>query len=507
MLNPLRSASVRPFQVESHTAAPTAPSRPRPRIVRTSQRWRWLAVIGALVPAAILAAVSAFLFTSQTAGSAAGGSSEQPPPDVSGAVNGNDTAASMLPRVTLAATISMSSSATPSPSSTSTQSASSSASNSASASVSPSLSVSPSPSVMPSASAVPCRDQNLWPFSDTSYWNHPLGDGAQFSPANLFAGLRKGEEAPYAMQSDPDWFIVPTAADPILPWVNQGFWGAPAAAYCNYTGPLVPGGIRFPNNLIVNNFGNNNGAAILQQDNRTLLLIQPIYHCQAGAPVTALANTPGGMTADIRGNGIGGGHGGSGLSSFGGTIRLGELLPAAPPMRHALKLEFFAAQYFYLPRPCNRTLCYRWPATNCDGYVCSTPGAYNGTNPKLTPGALLAVPPALAVALNASLGTLPARKLLAALSTYGGYVVDDTFWNATSICTEEGVATEFQAAYGFPFTVTSKSTGAAAAWYADQLALFRALQIVDNNSPTSVGGGGVPLAASPPPFCNYTSST
>jgi len=39
--------------------------------------------------------------------------------------------------------------------------------------------------------------------------------------------------------------------------------------------------------------------------------------------------------------------GGSGLSSFGGAIRLGELLPGAPPIQHALKLELFAHAYYF----------------------------------------------------------------------------------------------------------------------------------------------------------------
>ena len=43
-------------------------------------------------------------------------------------------------------------------------------------------------------------------------------------------------------------------------------------------------------------------------------------------------------------NGSLGAHGGSGLSAVGGMIRLGELLPSAPPIRHAIKLELFAHQ-------------------------------------------------------------------------------------------------------------------------------------------------------------------
>ena len=37
---------------------------------------------------------------------------------------------------------------------------------------------------------------------------------------------------------------------------------------------------------------------------------------------------------DLFGQGFYGAHGGSGLSSIGGTIRLGEMMPGAPPTRH-----------------------------------------------------------------------------------------------------------------------------------------------------------------------------
>ena len=30
-----------------------------------------------------------------------------------------------------------------------------------------------------------CRDRTLWPFSSGSIWNHPIGSGAVFAPANL----------------------------------------------------------------------------------------------------------------------------------------------------------------------------------------------------------------------------------------------------------------------------------------------------------------------------------
>lgn len=353
------------------------------------------------------------------------------------------------------------------------------------------------------AGAQTCRDQNLWPFNASSVWNTPLGSDAVFVPAGLFNSTRPGEEAPYAMQSDDDWFFAPSLSDPVMNWYSQGTWGTPnnVSLYCTITGELVES-FHFPD-VIIDNFGNNNAAAILDpRDNRTLLLIQPIYRCAEGAPVTALKNTPGGNRSDIRGAGTGGGHGGSGLSAIGGTIRRGELLPSAPPIPHALKLEFWAHQYYYRPPGCDRSECFTYPAVTCDGHMCDPTRGYNGTDALFRPGALLAVARGDAARLNATLRTLPARKIAQALATYGGYVVDDTAWNATSICTEKGVQDEFNATYGYPFLVHAGAQGPAAAWYDDLLDIFRALSIVSNNSPQSPGGGGAPLAPPPPPFCD-----
>ncbi len=89
--------------------------------------------------------------------------------------------------------------------------------------------------------------------------------------------------------------------------------------------------------------------------------------------------------------------------------------------------------------------------------------------------------------------------MLFALQNYGGYLCDNTYANRGTMGTEHGVTDEFQAAYGYAFD--SRATGLGAAWYADMLALFRALHVVINNSNSTVGGGGTPLQPPPPPIC------
>lgn len=346
-----------------------------------------------------------------------------------------------------------------------------------------------------------CRDQNTWPFSNDSIWNTAIGSGAQYAAAGIFAA---GKPQPESFFSDDDYFIVTQASDPQVPWYSQGWWGQPSGfAHCNVSGPLV-GPIHFPANLTVTEFGNNNAAALLQPDNRTLVLTQPLYVCGPGAPVLSILDKSHGTT-DIRGPGTWGGHGGSSLSAIGGTIRLGELLPGSGPIQHALKLELNAVTYYWPGRDPKGSPCFTWPALNCDGYAhdnCTTdPHCYNGSNPLLRPGALLAVPPSVASQLAGQLRTAPGRVILAALTDYGGYLVDDTYANRGTFCTEHGVTDEFTTAWGWPFNAQASSSGSEYAWYSDLLAIFQSLSIIANNSPGSIGGGGAPRQPPPPPFC------
>ena len=96
-------------------------------------------------------------------------------------------------------------------------------------------------------------------------------------------------------------------------------------------------------------------------------------------------------------------------------IRLGELNASAPPISHALKLELDGHYYWFGG---SRNTCYQWPAQTCDG---SAPTRYTGADPNVRPGALLAVPPQVAARLQ--LSSEPARRILHALTDFGGYLV------------------------------------------------------------------------------------
>jgi len=357
--------------------------------------------------------------------------------------------------------------------------------------------------------AAPCRDRFLHPFSADSIWNSAIGSDAVFVPAGLFTGADDLRAPPANIHSDQDWILRASPADPLVDWIND------AGAFpggCAATGPLAPERLPFPADVATDCVANNNGAGLLLPDNETLVQMQPLYVAAAGGPVRAWwhagAPQPFPWRVSILGDGALGAHGGSGLSSFGGAVRLGELLPGAPPIAHALKLEFWAhAYYFFNWTSRDYASCFTWPAVGCDSYWDNTQGAgYNGTNPLVKPGALLAVPPAALPALLASLTTEPGARVAAALADYGGYLVDDTGSRAggAAVCMEAGVSAELERAYGVSVRIEDPlraPPGQGGALFDDLVRVFRALSVVANNAPGAVGGGGVPRRPAAAPIC------
>lgn len=250
----------------------------------------------------------------------------------------------------------------------------------------------------------------------------------------------------------------------------------------------------------------------------TLLQLQPVYRCAPGSPLLArFGNDTDGCpqnfpnVTSILGDGALGAHGGSGLSSVGGTIRLGELLPNAPPIRHALKLELSGTHHYFGAYPLQNATAYNggrrqyvWPATGSDSGSQFPHPYYHGTNPHLAPGALLALPQA--VLANVTVTTVPGRQIRDALATYGGYIVDDSgSGDQVAICQLAEVNLEMRNAYGFnmahPRGVRRGDPGMAGALYDDLLSIFQNLHAVTNNGPESIGGGGTPLAPLAPEIC------
>ena len=273
--------------------------------------------------------------------------------------------------------------------------------------------------------AAPCRNATSWPFAADSIWNVAIGSAARYEAANIFEG-----HTPKSVFSDDDYFIVTALTDPLTPWYDQGHWNATPNCLQFPWSPLVTS-LNWPANLTISAY-NNNAAAILLPDGDSLVLTQPVYKCNATAPILSLHDKYHG-TGSLRGPGTWGGHGGSSLNAIGGSLRVGEVLPGGLPPQHTLKLQLFAHMYYYGAKGgANKSTCYAWPALNCDGYFadCAPNSSYNcygGTNVLLRPGALLAIEPSALPGLLDALTTPPAMQLAWTLVNYGGLLCDDTY--------------------------------------------------------------------------------
>ena len=330
------------------------------------------------------------------------------------------------------------------------------------------------------SSAASGRDVLKQPFASSSIWNMPIRSNAVYVPAQIPRATE-----PLALTVDPDILVLRPQAPLTAVYSNDDGWSGgdrcTPGAYL-YSVP-VPGDFAVPGASPSST--PNYAAAILLPDGRTLRQGQPFTRCVAGGPATTEFTVP---DVDIYGDGIRGAHGGSGLSSIGGTLRLGELVPGGV-IAHALKINLQASVSL---SPVDGG--YRWPASQADWCA---PGCYGGAVQALRMGSLLALPPSVDID-QMGLETQPAKMLAWTLQNYGGYVADDTGWSVYAIEVEHSpdgeVEDEFQARWGFSMTSSKAS-----AWGRDMDRIFGALAVVDNNGPSSIGGGGTPRQPLAPP--------
>lgn len=349
------------------------------------------------------------------------------------------------------------------------------------------------------------RNRFKWPLASESIWNVPLGSGAVYVPAGIGVATAAG------MTVDED-VIVQRPTAPRRPVVRNDAGWDKAKTRC---GSLRTAELVYPDPLPVPaDFSTDPGylgttpnmsAAILMPDGQTIRQTQPFHVCGPGGTVTSQYRFPDENIA--TGMGIAGAHGASGMSSLGGTVRVGELVPGGT-IRHALKVNLYGRRnYFYDRRDASPG--YRWPARSADGYAgeASSSCAYGGSVPALRIGALVALRPEFPLE---ALQTEPARILARALRDYGAYVVDDTCWDVYGLTTEWGpdgrVVDEFRVAWGFPIETKASATCADAGreclWAQDMARVFTSLQVVDDNAPGNVGGAGARRAAPAPAVGN-----
>jgi len=360
------------------------------------------------------------------------------------------------------------------------------------------------------------RDPLKWPFAASSIWNMPIGAGATYVASGLhFTTTPNSTEYWYDMpQSDHERIVLTPSAPLTDVYISNVGWSGG-----NRCAP--PGALFFqapiPAAYVVPNSTYNNGAAILLADGLTLVQTQPFTKC-AGYSYATTMQVPYALALweyNLQtGDGRLGAHGGSNLSTLGGTIRMGELRPGTQ-MQHALKVNVDSVTSLGLCAG-NFSSCFTWPAATADGYAANAGGGYgsatNNSNSAMKMGALLAIPASVNLT-TVGLQSVPGKMLAWTLQNYGAYIVDSRGSPGFDFSIEDGAAgskaTEFQADYGFPFdgrlgylTLTG-STGQPtpqAKWVSDIRLIIDYLRVVSNNSPTSVGGGGTPLQPLAPAF-------
>lgn len=336
------------------------------------------------------------------------------------------------------------------------------------------------------------RDPLNWPFSRYSIWNMPIGSNANYVHAHIEQAQAAG------MTIDEDIIVMENDAPIVGIYVNNAGWDR------NKDRCVVEGGLLFeapvPEDFVVSpdNWDGatpNSGIAVLMPDGRTIKQTQPFARCEAGKQATSKYLFD---DQDIYGQGMYGAHGGSGLSAIGGALRLGELRPDSGPIHHALKVNIYAAKNLYYD---GETKGYRWPAKRADGYAEENYGTKR-TKPEVKEcrmGALLALPASLSLD-SMGFETEPAIILAETFQKYGAYIVDDTAWDVYAIITEWGpqgrFTDQFEKDWGFSMIQESKNNP----WARDMDRIFLNLHVVDNNSGSSIGGGGQPLMLLAPDF-------
>ncbi len=339
------------------------------------------------------------------------------------------------------------------------------------------------------------RDPYAQPFASDSIWNLPVGANAVYVPAHIAPATGAG------MTTDPDVIILTPTAPMTNVYYNGDGWSG--GSRCRAQGGVLFSG-PIPGDFVVPGASHsstpNFATAILMPDNHTLAQGQPMARCTANGTATMMWYQE---TEDLYGPGFSGAHGGSDLSSIGGTIRLGELVPGSA-IRHAMKVNLNGAQdYFYDAA----TAGYRWPATTADSYASSV---YGGSVAALRMGSLLALPPTLNLS-KMGFETQAAQILAVAFQDYGAYTVDDAGWPVYAIETEFSpnghVEDQFQQAWGFSMTPSALDTP----WARDMNRIFSNLSVVDNwnaaawqtvaaSNGTQGAGGGAPRVPWAPPL-------
>jgi hypothetical protein len=379
------------------------------------------------------------------------------------------------------------------------------------------------------------RDITRLPFAPDSIWNTPIGSNAVYAKAYINPMPNPDElvtingqlmfEAPNKGGPQPLGNIDMLGLNPVIlqmdstqPLTDVKYNGNGPRGYgtddtcvaeqaqTNFQVPWPPQ-YFIPTHAISQSDG---FTGVLSPDRSMMTTFSYITRCQAQGYITTTDNIP--NHDNLCGDGQYGTHGASGLNAIGGLLRTGELTPTLGAPKHALGINLREYWMRHITDPDGDGRSYTeervWPARLGNGefsgeYSLYGVGNAHGYDTPVRQGSLLAIPPNIDIN-NMGLLTEPGKMLAWTLQNYGGYVAD-TGGGSFMLYGEAGPdkyqenQMGFEKAFGdawhMPFRAVVDWMHARGGSYpfADDInTIARALYVVTNNGPTSVGGGGTP---------------
>ena len=294
------------------------------------------------------------------------------------------------------------------------------------------------------------RDAALWPFAATSPWNTAIGEQAVFtSISSPRFTVNKGSCLNASGFSHP--VFIAKATDPEVEIFRKGS-----------TSPFAT--IRVPVAATPDAEGDGH-LHIIDDQHRSVIEMWQAVRTEGRITAAAVVRN------DLTDEGVY--HAWHGVRAYGGSaiaglIRSGELTGG---IRHALAI---AVEQASLNRSAPGGRGWVWPASSCDGH-----NAYSASG-NLFMGSLLALPSTVDVH---KLGLGPAAiEVAIALQDYGAYITDCTGTNLSLYAEPAAIA-----------EVNLVGNG-------EVSHLVALLQVVTNNTPQTIGGGGTPRRPAAPPF-------
>ena len=322
----------------------------------------------------------------------------------------------------------------------------------------------------PGASASETRDAAYWPFAVDSPWNKPIGSGARYAPVDsplwtdASGGIVQYSINLTTSSTTTEPIFVASTSDPLRNIYQNGR----GVVYTQHV----------PDAAAVDLSDGSSGDQWMQLIDETHRYVIEMFQASKRANGDWEAGFP--NKIDLQGSGISPNNStyiGScayGGSCIAGLIRKGEI---SGGIRHALRMSIDTG---VLNKNGPDGKPFVWPAVSADD---GDGRSYTGRS-NVYMGTLLAIPASVDITKIPGVGTSgPAYELARTLQDYGAYVCDRGYFN---IYSDVDAGPEVRAALG-PTFETMKLIG-------------KSLQVVANNGPSAVGGGGTPRRGPAPAF-------